>query len=296
MAGTLEPALDTSLQYCERRSGRLAYYVGGDGPPVLLVHSINAAASAYEMKPVFEFLTSRYRVYVPDLPGFGHSNRSPRTYDVPLYVNSVHDMLDEIGNEHSDAPIQAVGLSLGCEFLVRAARDHPDRFRSVALIVPTGFMRGSETLREPEGSTRKMAIASGIASIPGFNRGLFRLLVRPGVIRYFLKRSCGTESIDEQLADYDVQTASQPGAHHAPLAFISGALFSADIRNVYEALDLPVWLAKATRGDFRDFSEARWTEDRDNWQSEAFDSGALPQFETPDVFLGRLGEFMERHR
>ena len=34
----------------------LSYYVAGAGAPMLLVHSINAAGSAYEVKPIFERL------------------------------------------------------------------------------------------------------------------------------------------------------------------------------------------------------------------------------------------------
>jgi len=64
--------------------------------PVLLVHSVNAAASAYEMKPVFERECGRRRVYAPDLPGFGCSGRGPRDYTVTLYVDALHDVLETI--------------------------------------------------------------------------------------------------------------------------------------------------------------------------------------------------------
>ena len=51
------------------RAGRLAYYVGGDGPPLLLIHSINAAASAYEVKPIYDRMRTLRRVYAVELPG-----------------------------------------------------------------------------------------------------------------------------------------------------------------------------------------------------------------------------------
>ena len=35
-------------------TGRLSAYVAGEGVPLLLVHSINAAASAAEMRPLHE--------------------------------------------------------------------------------------------------------------------------------------------------------------------------------------------------------------------------------------------------
>ena len=88
-------------------------------------------------------------------------------------------------------------------------------------------------------------------------------------------------------------TTHQPGAENAPLAFLSGTLFSKDIRNVYERLELPVWLAHGTRGDFRDFSEAEWTLDRDNWLLQPFDTGALPHFEQPELFFPSYADFLD---
>ncbi len=46
------PALDAERREVEGRAGRVSFYVAGDGPPLLLIHSINAAGSAYEIKPI----------------------------------------------------------------------------------------------------------------------------------------------------------------------------------------------------------------------------------------------------
>src|SRR5512141_2005525 len=56
------------------RAGRLSYYVGGEGAPLLLIHSVNASASAYEVLPIYEHFRPRRRVYAVDLPGFGFSD------------------------------------------------------------------------------------------------------------------------------------------------------------------------------------------------------------------------------
>src|SRR5215217_3782231 len=72
----LPPALAAAHHTLAGRAGRLGYYVGGNGPPLLLVHSINAAGSAYEVKPIFQHMVHRHRTYALDLPGFGTSDRS----------------------------------------------------------------------------------------------------------------------------------------------------------------------------------------------------------------------------
>ena len=86
-------------------------------------------------------------------------------------------------------------------------------------------------------------------------------------------------------------TAQQPGAHHAPLAFLSGALFSADINTLYESLTGPVWVSMATRGDFTDYQGKSTVDQRVNWRFEAVEGGALPYFEDLPAFTARLDPF-----
>ena len=289
----LQPALNAERRGIDGRAGPMSFYVAGDGPPLLLIHSINAAGSAYEIKPVFDHFVATRRVYVPDLPGFGFSDRSRRDYTVGLYVDAIRDMLDAIEEDGHGAPVDALALSLSSEFLARAARDLPDRFRTLAFVTPTGFRKGSDALRDPEGATREIGWLKSFVNVPLWRRGLFKGLVRPSVIRLFLRKTFGSDNIDEGLAAYDDLTTHQPGAENAPLAFLSGSLFSRDIRTVYETLEMPVWLPHGTRGDFKDFSEAEWAREKANWQVQAWESGALPHFEQPDAFMDAYTRFLE---
>jgi pimeloyl-ACP methyl ester carboxylesterase len=272
-----------------RRAGRLSYFVAGTGAPVLLIHSINAAGSAYEVKPIYEDLIGDHRTYAVDLPGFGFSDRSDRRYDIRLYVDAIHDMVDEIVAEHGPGPVDVLALSLSAEYLARAAAERPEAFRSLTLVTPTGFQKGSNARRGAEGGSREIPALHRALTIPVWSRGLYNLLVTRPSIRYFLERTWGSKRIDEGLLDYDYLTTHQPGAKNAPYAFLSGRLFSGDIRNVYERLTVPVLILHGTRGDFRDFSESGWTRSRPNWRIMPFDSGALPHFE-------HLGEFMSAFR
>lgn len=203
-------------------------------------------------------------LYAPDLPGFGFSDRSARSYNPRLFVDAVQDMLDVIAMDYDARPIDALALSLASEFLARAATERPERFRSLALVTPTGFSRGSAKLREPGGSTREIRGLYGFFTFPLWSQAFYDLLVSRPSIRYFLRRTWGSKQIDEGLARYDYITAHQPGAKNAPYAFVSGRLFSKDIRDVYERLTQPVWMPHGTRGDFGDFSEAGWAEASSN--------------------------------
>ena len=256
----LPPALDASRREVYGRSGRLSFYVEGAGAPLLLVHSINAAGSAYEVKPIFERLVGSRQVYAVDLPGFGFSDRSKRQYSPRLYTDAIHDMLGVIAKDgNGEKPIDALAVSLGSEFLARAAVERPDRFRTLTLVTPTGFSKGSEHLRGRAGETREVPGLYRFFTFPLWSQAIYDLLVSKPSIRYFLRKTFGSDNYDEGLAAYDYLTSHQPGAKNAPYAFVSGKLFSKDIRVIYERLGLPVWMPHGTKGDFGDFSEAGWT-------------------------------------
>lgn len=291
-ADTLRPAVDAERREVSRRAGRLGYYVAGEGSPVLLVHSINAAGSAYEVRPIFERLRRTHRTYAVDLPGFGSSDRSDRRYDVALYVDAIRDMADVIAEESGGKPLDALALSLSSEFLARLAAEEPARFRSVAFVTPTGFNRGSDGLREAPGSNREVPGLEGFFRFPLWSQGFFDLLVSRPSIRFFLKKTFGSSDFPEDLLDYDYLTTHQPGAKNAPYAFVSGRLFSKDIRSVYESLRVPVWMTRATRGDFGDFRDSGWAETRPNWRVQTIEGGALPQFERPDEFARAYEDFL----
>jgi pimeloyl-ACP methyl ester carboxylesterase len=295
----LPPALESEQRELNGCAGRLNYYVAGPvakhgAVPLLLIHSVNAAASSYELRPLFEHYQESRRVYALDLPGFGFSDRSPRDYTPRLYTNAILDALDEIAREAGSMPVDVVALSLGGEFAARAASERAARFNTLALVTPTGFGAGQQFYGEP-GSTRGFAATRRLFEFPLWGQALFDLLNSRVSQRYFLKQSFGSyEAIDRGLLEYDYLTAHQPGARHAPYAFVSGTLFSADISRVYEKLDLPVWLAYGTRGEFSDFSGTGNVAARGNWTIQSFETGSIPYFERPQEFIAAYQRFLDQ--
>ena len=79
----LTAALDGALRWFDTNAGRVAYYESGNPSnkktaPLVLIHRINAAASAYEMKPLFDHYAPGRRVYALDLPGYGFAKASKK--------------------------------------------------------------------------------------------------------------------------------------------------------------------------------------------------------------------------
>ena len=274
-------------------AGQLSVYVAGQGPPLLLIHSINASGSAAEVKPLHEHYRATHTVFSVDLPGFGFSERSDRSYSPRLMTDAVHAVTGQIRERCGSVAIDALALSLSCEYLARAAAEAPNLYRSVALVSPTGF-RGLRPWRGAPGSTRGQNWLYQALRGPSGRWGgsLFRALTKPGVVRYFLVRTWGSKAIDEPLWAYDVLTTKAPGAEYAPLHFLSAKLFSADIHTVYERLKMPVWMSHGVRGDFTDYRGKVIVERRPNWHFSIFPTGALPYFEVPEEFCKVFDQFL----
>jgi pimeloyl-ACP methyl ester carboxylesterase len=310
MYPTLTPALNASRRVLEGRVGPLNVYVAGEGPPLLLIHSMNASASAYEIKPIFEAMQSDRQVWAPDLPGYGFSDRADRHYDRAVFVDAIELILDAIHQSTGVRAVDVLALSLSAEFVARLALRRPECFRSLTLVNPTGFNAraarnataaaaadhgggaGAGDLGEAWGGTFEVPGLHAFFSYRLWTRGLFEALTSRPSIRFFLRGAFGSKAVDPGLMDYAWQASHQPGARFAPLAFVCGRLFSRDVVAMYKALKLPVWMPHGVRGDFRDFSGADWARAKPNWTVESFGTGAFPHFEDPSGFISAYRRFL----
>jgi hypothetical protein len=178
--------------------------------------------------------------------------------------------------------------------MARHVVQEPHRYRTLCMVTPTGFSAPSKVIREgPPGKSREIPGLYKVVSFRPWSQALFDGLASRASIRFFLKRTYGSDDIHEDMFEYDYATAHQPGARFAPLAFLSGRLFSADARDLFRKIELPVWVPHATRGDFKDFSGGDWARERPNWKLHPMPTGALVHFERTGDFLARYRLFLE---
>lgn len=193
--------------------GRVTTYANtsGSGRPIVLIHSINAAAGAYEMRPLFEHYAGQRPVYALDLPGFGKAERADVVYSPAGYAAVVSQFLREVVGE----PADVVTLSLGGEFAARAALADPELFHTLVLLAPTGL-----------GNTPEIGVGLYNAlSFPLWGQALFDLLVTEPSLNFFLGQIFTGEPPADYI-EYAYLAAHQPGGHHAPLYFVGGQLFT----------------------------------------------------------------------
>lgn len=220
------------------QSCQLSYFAdtSGQGRPLVLLHSINAAGCSYEMRPIFQHYRGTRPVYALDLPGFGFSERTDRHYSVDLFVNAILDFL-----HHINEPVDVIALSLSSEFAAQAALSEPDLFHSLTLISPTGLndrQNKASIQKASEGGNSDKNYA--LLANPLWAQPFYDLLASKPSIMYFLRESF-YGPVDSQLAEYGYLTTHQPGARFAPLYFVSGRLFTPNIMtSVYQKLTVPV--------------------------------------------------------
>ncbi|MEH0841940.1 alpha/beta hydrolase [Micromonospora sp. CPCC 205711] len=104
---------------------------GTGAPPVVLVHGL--AVSHRYLTPLAVALSATHPVYVPDLPGFGLSDRPGRAYDAREHADWLAACLAAYGLP----PICLLGHSYGAEVAASLAADHPELVGALVLAGPT---------------------------------------------------------------------------------------------------------------------------------------------------------------
>ena len=128
--------------------GQVVGFVAGQGAPLLLLHSVNAAASAAEVRTLHEHVRHNRTVLSIDLPGYGLSDRPDLAYTPRLMTDALLAATTWLRQRCGGAPVDALALSLGCEFLARAAVEQPAAYRSLALVSPpASWARGCGVAR-----------------------------------------------------------------------------------------------------------------------------------------------------
>ena len=288
----LGPAVaGTRREMDSQAAGRLSYYYeAAEGRPLVLVHSINAAASAYEMKPLFEHYRGRRPVYALDLPGYGLSNHDRREYTPEVFASVIREFLET----QVQQPADVVALSLSAEFAARVALERPDLIHSLALISPSGMTTGGSASRRAgqAGASQRL---HEVFTAPLWGQALFDLIATRASIRYFLQRSF-VGPVPEELVDYDYLNSHQPGAEIVPLYFISGGLFTRNaIETLYTKVSAPALVIYDQDG-FTSFEGlARLMEACPNWRAQRIiPSKGLPHFERLEETAKALDEFWAR--
>ncbi len=113
----------------------------GDGVPIVHLHGF-AISGAYLM-PTARLLAERWVNVVPDLPGYGRSERREHVLDIPALGEAVVAVLDALGIERA----VLLGNSMGCPVALEVAHAAPERVHGLVLVSPAGGVQNQPLVR-----------------------------------------------------------------------------------------------------------------------------------------------------
>jgi 2-hydroxy-6-oxonona-2,4-dienedioate hydrolase len=102
-----------------------------DAPVVVLVHG--SGLSGRYMIPTAQQLTADCRVYVPDLPGFGDSDKPEKILNVPELADWLAAWMHAVELDRA----ALLGNSFGCQVIADLAARYPERVERAILQGPT---------------------------------------------------------------------------------------------------------------------------------------------------------------
>src|SRR4051794_31996672 len=135
MSANQDPRADGKVSLVD---GKPIYYLDiGKGEPLVLIHGGGPGAGGWSnYNRNVDALGAKYRLIIPDLPGYGGSDKSPIT--VPrygAYAKAMNGLLDNLGI----AKTHVVGNSLGGGTAIKMAFETPKRIDKLVLMGPAGL-------------------------------------------------------------------------------------------------------------------------------------------------------------
>lgn len=275
---------DSFVEEMQVKEGIIRYYIGGDGPPLLLLHSIHTGGSSHELESIFNYYSQTRKVVALDLLGFGISDRPDIRYTSEIYTRHIKEVLTYL-NKKYDTKIDVIALSLSSEYIVTIASEIPELINKLVLISPTGLGRRlGSTFR----GLRQMGL--WLLKQPVIGQGIYNLLTTKTLIKYYLNNYIFMDSskLSESMLDNYYKTTHISGSKHAPSYFIGGMLFVKNIFNSYINLKNPTLIIRGTGAErVTKFDDISIVLKRNNNVTEEYitNGGTLPYIEKPDEFF-----------
>ena len=110
----------------------------GDSDQVLLLlHGLGASAERWEF--VIPLFSEKYRVIVPDLIGFGHSEKPSVDYTTDYFTDFMYKFVSKLNIKN----FHIIGSSLGGQIAAEFTSKHNELVRKLVLVSPSGIMKHS---------------------------------------------------------------------------------------------------------------------------------------------------------
>ena len=155
---------------------KIQYTVHGEGYPVLFLQGSGPGASGWLnfRYNVQHFVDSGYQVIIPDLPGFGDSDKPDLDYTLDFFVESMIDFADQLDLEK----FALVGNSLGGAISLGMSLANPERISHLILMGCGGLENIEVYFQQMEGIQAMTKIPLGSPEFtPAYLKEVLKLIV-----------------------------------------------------------------------------------------------------------------------
>lgn len=254
---------------------------------LVFLHGLGGGSSSYEWSKTYPAFVHHYRVFAPDLIGWGASDHPDRSYSVDDYLQTIWEFIER---QCIQSPV-IVASSLTAAMAVRVAIQHPDAIRGLILVAPTGL--------NDFGKDGSQSFVNQIVRLPLVDKILYGGAIATAEgIRLFLsqRQFADASKISEEMVAAYLKSAQQPNADVAALAFVRGDL-NFDLAEYLPQLKTPTVILW---GEFAQFTDVNTGQRLAALNPEAIlkfqilpGVGLTPQLEQPSVTIGLLQQFLK---
>ena len=220
------------VEYVELNGLRLRYIATGEGPALVLLHTLRTQLDMFQK--VIPELAQKFRVYALDYPGHGYSDAPDADYAAPFFVASVAAFLDRLDVQDATVVGESIGATIA---LVLAARRNP-RVRRVVAVNPYDYDRGRGLRR----SSTLANMVFAISDVPVLGAMFSRVSPYPVVKRIFEGGVFRKDSFPPALLRELHAAGEQRGHPRAFTRLVRGWPSWEQARAEYGNIDLPVLL------------------------------------------------------
>jgi len=267
---------------------RINLWMGGKGPPVLLVHGYPQTGQIW--RKIAPLLAEQYTVVCPDLRGVGESDKPRDGYDKKTMARDMHEVMLSLGHK----TYALVGHDRGGRVAHRQALDYPDAVSRLCVldVVPTHTVFAR--------TDRHLAAAYWhwfFFQAPDLPELMLSAAPEPFLRFLFRALTYRADAIDEAMFQEYLRSFTLPGAIRSGLEDYRAAAtrdFEDDERDLAKRVRCPVLAIWGEFGKMHTIFDviATWKEKADRVEGHPLPCGHFIPEEAPEELLADLRRFL----
>ena len=267
---------------------RMNVWTGGEGPTLVLLHGYPQTGQMWHK--VSPTLMKRFNLIIPDLRGYGDSEKARSGFDKKTMAKDIACLASELGHE----TFFLMGHDRGARVAHRLALDFPEKVEKLIVldIVPT------HTIFSRTG--RELAAAYWhwfYFQAPDLPEIMIRNSAEPFLQTMFRSLSWRPDAIDDLLFAEYLRAFTLPGTIRCGLEDYRAAAtidYEDDERDLGTKLSCPVYTIWGQFGKMESLFDVvdTWKEKADNVMGKSLPCGHFIPEEAPDELLSEIVPFL----